>query len=170
MTKASRNEALLSQADLMVPEEPSNLTLAEGLNAEDFYTLNSLNRVSLEDAEQRSSIALNDLVLELSHFIDPDTIRKVELGFLEENLRKEWRLADDFNLVERRNKEIDLVMREMEEVSWRAADMFDAQEKSYIEDIVFFDRGLDAFENSFLDMDKESFSDFFDEANSFDSR
>ena len=170
MTKASRNEALLSQADLMVPEEPSNLTLAEGLNAEDFYTLNSLNRVSLEDAEQRSSIALNDLVLELSHFIDPETIRKVELGFLEENLRKEWRLADDFNLVERRNKEIDLVMREMEEVSWRAADMFDAQEKSYIEDIVFFDRGLDAFENSFLDMDKESFSDFFDEANSFDSR
>ena len=82
MTKASRNEALLSQADLMVPEEPSNLTLAEGLNAEDFYTLNSLNRVSLEDAEQRSSIALNDLVLELSHFIDPETIRKVELGFL----------------------------------------------------------------------------------------
>ena len=85
-------------------------------------------------------------------------------------MRKEWRLADDFNLVERRNKEIDLVMREMEEVSWRAADMFDSKEKSYIEDIVFFDRGLDAFENSFLDQDKESFSEFFDEANSFDSR
>ena len=87
--------------------------------------MNSLNRVSIQN-EQRNEIALSDLVLELSHFIDPETIRKVELGFLEENLRKEWKLADDFNLVERRNKEIDLVMREMEEVSWRAADMFDA--------------------------------------------
>ena len=154
----------------MVPEEPSNLTLAEGLSAEDFYTLNSLSRVSIQDAAQRNEIALNDLVLELSHFIDPETIRKVELGFLEENLRKEWRLSDDFNLVERRNKEIDLVMSEMEELSWRAADMYDEQEKNYIEDIVFFDRGMDAFENSFLDMDRESFMDFFNEANCFDSR
>lgn len=61
-------------------------------------------------------------MLELVHFIDTDTIRKVELGFLEDNLRKEWELADDFSLVEKRNKEIDLVMRDMEEVSWRAAD------------------------------------------------
>ena len=113
---------------------------------------------------------MNDLVLELSHFIDPETIRKVEVGFLEENLRREWQLAEDFNLIERRNKEIDLVMHEMEEVSWRAADMFDQQEKSYIQDIAFFDRGLDAFDNSFLDMDRESFDNFFDEANNFDSR
>jgi hypothetical protein len=36
--------------------------------------------------------------------------------------------------------------------------------------LVFVDRGLDAFENEFLEMDKESFSNFFDEANNFDSR
>ena len=169
MDKSSQTEALLPQADIMVPEEPSKLTLAESLKAEDFYALNSLSRVSIE-GDQRNDIALNDLVLELNHFIDPDTIRKVELGFLEENLRREWKLADDFNLVEKRNKEIDLVMREMEELSWRAADMFDGEERKHIEDITFFDRGLDAFENSFLDMDRESFNNFFNEANSFDSR
>ena len=111
----------------MVSDEPTNLTLNESLSAEDFYTLNTLNRVCIEDA-QRDQIALSDLVLELAHFIDPETIRKVELGFLEENLRQEWQLADDFDLIERRNKEIDLVMHEMEEVSWRAADMFDREE------------------------------------------
>lgn len=35
---------------------------------------------------------------------------------------------------------------------------------------MFFDRGLDAFENAFLDMDKASFREFFCEANNFDSR
>ena len=48
-------------------------------------------------------------------------------------------------------------MREMEETSWRAANVFDKQDKQYIEDMVFFDRGLDAFENAFLDIDRSSF-------------
>ena len=36
--------------------------------------------------------------------------------------------------------------------------------------MVFVDRGLDAFDNAFLEIDRESFSTFFDEANDFDSR
>lgn len=36
--------------------------------------------------------------------------------------------------------------------------------------MVFFDRGLDAFENAFLDIDRSSFKQFFDEANNFDDR
>ncbi len=79
-------------------------------------------------------------------------------------------LNDDFKLVAKRNKEIDLVMREMEEVSWRAAGMFNQHEKQYLEDITFFDRGLDYFDNAFLDIDKKSFSEFFDTANSYDNR
>lgn len=47
MDKSSQTEALLPQADLLVPEEPSNLSLAEALSAEDFYALNSLSRVSI---------------------------------------------------------------------------------------------------------------------------
>lgn len=37
-------------------------------------------------------------------------------------------------------------------------------------EIAFFDRGLDAFDNAFLDIDKQSFSEFFDTANSYDQR
>ena len=42
----------------------------------------------------------------------------------------------------------------MEEVAWRSANMFNDREKQYIEKIAFFDRGDDAFDNSFLDLDK----------------
>ena len=61
-------------------------------------------------------------------------------------------------------------MREMEEVSWRAAGMFNEKEKTYLEDLAFFDRGLDAFDNAFLEQDKQSFSEFFNTANDYDSR
>lgn len=126
--KLSKNEeTLLAQADILVPGNPSKLTLADALSPEDFYTLNSLNRVSI-NGSQRDEIALNDLVLELSHFIDPQTIRNIELSMLEQSLRDTWDLQQDFKLVERRNKEIDLVMRQMEELSWRTADMFSDRE------------------------------------------
>lgn len=105
---------------MLVPEEPSALNLAEALSPEDFYVLNSLSRVDI-GAVEREQIAVNDLVLELSLFVDNETVKQVEMGLLEDSLRKDWRLSDDFNLASRRNKEIDLVMREMEEVSWRAA-------------------------------------------------
>ena len=113
---------------------------------------------------------VNDLVLELAHFVDKDTVRKVELGLLEDTLRRKWQLADDFSLVNSRNKEIDFVMKQMEEVSWRAANMFDDRERESLEAMYFVDRGLDAFENAFLDMDRASFSEFFDEANMYDNR
>lgn len=169
MEKATQTGALLPHADILVPEQPSTMSLAEALSPEDFYALNSLPRVSIEK-EQREAIALNDLVLELGNFVDPETVRKVELGLLEENLKKEWELADDFRLVGSRNKEIDLVMKQMEELTWRVSSMLDKRDKHYIEDMVFVDRGLDAFDNAFLDTDKESFSAFFDEANDYDNR
>ena len=167
--KASETKTLIPHADVLVPSEPSKLSLAEALSPEDFYALNSLSRVDI-NASQQHEIALNDLILELSHFVDTETVRKVELGLLEDKLRQKWKLAEDFNLTEKRNKEIDLVMHEIGEVSWRTAAMFDESEKQYIEDMVFFDRGLDAFENAFLDMDRASFSQFFDEANCYDNR
>jgi len=121
-------------------------------------------------SNEQKEIALNDLVLELINFVDADTVRKVELSLLEDTLKKKWMLADDFRLVEQRNKEIDLVMHQMEEIAWRTAAVYDTQEKKYIEDMVFVDRGLDAFDNAFLEIDRQSFSAFFDEANNFDSR
>ena len=124
MNASQSNQSLLAGADVLVPETPSGLSLAEALTPEDFYLMNSLSKVSIQ-GDLKQDIALSDLVLELSHFVDNDTVRKVELSFLEQKLKDEWELAQDFSLVEKRNKEIDLVMKEIEEVSWRAAGQFD---------------------------------------------
>ena len=65
----------------------------------------------------------------MANFVDDQTVRKVELQVLEDSLKSKWKLNSDFRLVERRNKEIDHLMREMEEVAWRAAGQFNAKEK-----------------------------------------
>ena len=46
-------------------------------------------------------------------------MRKTELSLLEGSLKKTWKLQDDFRLVEQRNKEIDLTLKELEEIKWR---------------------------------------------------
>ena len=81
----------------------------------------------------KDQMALNDLLLELDHFVDNRTIQKIEMEMLQDILRYEWKLADDFNLVEHRNQEIDLVMSEMEEKSWRSAAMIDQRDSEYVE-------------------------------------
>lgn len=43
---------------------------------------------------------------------------------LSERLRKEWGLSKDFKVVESRNKEISLVLNELEEMAYRAAGEF----------------------------------------------
>jgi len=85
-------------------------------------------------------------------------------------MRSKWQLGKKFKIASRRNKEIDLVMKEVEEVAWRAASQFNDTEQKQIEELVFFDRGLDAFDNEFLDIDRASFANFFNEANCYDSR
>ena len=86
MDKSAEMKTLLPKSDIMVPQVPSNLTLQEALSPEDFYVLNSLSRVSISE-NLGHEIALNDLVLELSNFIDPDTVKKVELSILEDSLK-----------------------------------------------------------------------------------
>lgn len=89
----------------MVPETPATLKLAD-LSSEDFYAFNSLPGVELV-REKHGNFALNDLVLELGHLIDRETIRKVELKMLEDKLKLEFGVGERFSLVEKRNKEID---------------------------------------------------------------
>lgn len=73
----------------MVPSRPSNLTLSQALSADDFYSLNSLSRVSIQ-GDQKHDIALNDLVLELNNFVDPSSVHKVEMALLEDTLKNKW--------------------------------------------------------------------------------
>jgi len=59
------------------------------------FTLNSIPRVNI-DRKQLGDYALNDLVLELSHFLDQDLVEKVNLSLLSEGMRTEWGLHPEF--------------------------------------------------------------------------
>lgn len=67
---------------------------------------------------------MNDLVLELSHFIDEEVVNKVEAELFSERMRRDWGLSKDFKVIETRNKEISLVLNELEEVAFRSAGQF----------------------------------------------
>jgi len=69
--------------------------------------------------DTHGNYALNDLVLEMSHLVDQDTVRKIELTLLENQLKKDWDLRDEFKLANPRNKEADLALKEIEEMAWR---------------------------------------------------
>lgn len=65
------------------------------MSPEDLFTLNSIPRVDI-DRKQHGNFALNDLVIELSHFLDQDLVEKVNMSLLSNDMRKEWGLHPQF--------------------------------------------------------------------------
>jgi len=168
MKKSSEAGCLVPSAETMLPDSPSSLML-KALSPDDFYALNSIPKVDF-DRKKHGEYALNDLVVEVTNFLDPDTVRKVELSVLEGNLKKEWKLSDGFGLVEKRNKEIDLTLKELEEIAWRLGSMLENKEFETIRNMLNAGRGLEKFDKIYHALDLDSLQEFFDEANNFDNR
>lgn len=152
----------------MVPKEPSKLTLND-VDAKSFYALNSISRVGIE-RERHGQYALNDLVLELSHFLDEDVLNKVETEVFSSRLRKEWGLSNDFKVVETRNKEISLVLNELEELAWRSAGQLNERDFENLKAMISVKRNKDYFDRHFYDNDMKSFRNFFEAVNQYDDR
>jgi len=106
----------------------------------------------------------------MSHLVDPQTVRNIELGMMEEKIRNEWDLDKSFKLVDKRNSEIYMVMRELEEIAWRASSVFNEREFKGIKEMVSVDRNWKAFDKEFYKTDMESMEHFFNMANGFDDR
>jgi len=49
----------------------------------------------------------------------------VEMEVLSSKLTSDWGLPKDFKIIETRNKEIGMVLNELEEVAWRMSGMYD---------------------------------------------
>lgn len=67
-------------------------------------------------------------MLELSHFLDEEVINRVETELISQRLRADWDLPKDFKVLEARNKEVSLVINELEELAWRLAGVFDERD------------------------------------------
>ena len=106
-SECSKQPRALVTNDLMVPDHPSMLKISD-LTPEDLYALNSLPGVEFTRSTH-GEYAANDLVLELAHLVERDTVRKVELKMLEATLKDRFGIQSSFSLVQQRNKEIDLL-------------------------------------------------------------
>lgn len=166
--KSGKERNLLNLRDSMLPKHNTHLTIND-LDAKTLYTLNSISRVNI-DRERHGVYALSDLVLELSHFLDEEVVNKVETEIFSERMRQEWGLSKDFKAVESRNKEIGLVLNELEELAWRSAGQFTEKEFEGVKAMISVKRNKDLFDQQFYENDMESFRRFFTEANSYDAR
>ncbi len=147
----------------MVPQNSTKLTIGE-VEAKSLYALNSVSRVAFE-RERHGKYSLSDLVVELSHFLDEDVVNKIETEIFSDRLRKEWGLSPDFKVIETRNKEISLVLNELEEVAWRSAGMFDEKDFEHLKAMLSVKRNHDHFDKQFYDSDMKSLKNFFDSVN-----
>ena len=115
--------------------------------------------------QQHGKFALNDLILELGHLLDEDVVNKVESEMLSERLRREWGLSKDFRVVESRNKEISLVLNELEEMAYRSAGEFTQEDLGYLKGMLSVTRNKTLFDKSYYEMDMKSLDEFVEGVN-----
>ena len=153
----------------MVPKQYSKTTINEGINQSDIYTLNQIPGVNLT-RKVDGEFALNDLVLELSHFIDEETVNRVEMELMSQRIKEEWGLPADFKVIETRNKEVGMVINELEEMIWRVTGVFDQRDKDGLVQMFSVNRNKDYFDQLYYEQDMQSMKDFVDQIACFDDK
>lgn len=118
----------------MMPTRHSTLKVKD-LSSED---LKKLNSVELVDFEGLENFSLNDLCVEMGSMIDIDTLNRLQFEIYSENQKSDWSLPDDYELTRERNKEIDLLLGELEENAFRKAGAFDDDDLKGLESMVAF--------------------------------
>ena len=125
-------------------------------------------------AERHGHFALNDLVVELSLFLDSDTINRVDMTCFEHGVSEAWGLNPAELPVDlgtnSANKEAALVRLELEEMAWRESAKFTEDEGERILELINVGRFNDDLETRFKELDQLSFYDFINEANEKDDR
>jgi len=79
---------------------------------------------------------------------------------LSDRIKNEWNLPKNFQIIETRNKEIGLVLKELEEVVWRMAGMFEDQDVDALKAMFSVQRNRDYFDRQFYDTDMQSMEQF----------
>ena len=86
---------MLNHRDVLLAKNYSLTKLGDALSAEDIFALNQIPNVEI-NRKQHTNFSVNDLVLELGHFLDEEVVNRVELQVLSERIKKEWELPESF--------------------------------------------------------------------------
>lgn len=167
------NRSSLNNAgNTMLKVRLTKLKLAD-LSEEDIQTFESLYGVSF--SSQEKAFSANELIFELSNFIDDATIKNFELRMKENQELLAWGISKDSTsssklLPNYRNKELELVNKHIEEYLWRKAGHFTEQEIDRFWNLYKFQIDKSKRGQALLDLDKANFLEFLQEANKHDDR
>lgn len=159
---------MFNHRDSMLQSNFTQSTIND-LAAEDVYALNKITNVDV-DRDRHGAYGLSDLVLELSHVLDDEAINRVELTVMSDRLREEWQLPKDFQIIETRNKEIGILLNEVEELAWRTSGAINQTDSETLKKVLSVGRNKDYFDQQFYEQDMQSLLDFVNQANQFDDR
>lgn len=130
----------------MVPTKHTEKAL-KSLPSEDLTHLHSL---PLVDTTGLGNYALSDLVLEMNVLLDHRTIQNIQEEVYVDYMKYEWGLPPTFSMNERRNKEIDLVMGEIEEKAYRFAGKLQKYELEGLKEMYKIKRGDGVFDKAWV--------------------
>ena len=102
--------------------------------------------------------------------MDEEVVNKVETEIFSDKLRNDWGLSKEFKVVETRNKEIGLVLNELEELTWRSAGQLNDKDVDHLKAMLSVKRNRDYFDRQFYDNDMSSLKQFAEAANQYDDR
>ena len=144
LMQKSSDYNLSNHRDAMLPDSYNKSSINE-LSGEDFFALNQIPNVQIT-RKDHGGFALNDIVLELSHFLDEEVINRVELQLMSDRLKKDWDLPQAFQIMETRNKEIGLTLNELEEVAWRMSGQYEERDIDTLTKMFSINRNKDYFD------------------------
>ena len=150
-----------------LPTKITSLSIGN-LSEKDANFLGSLRNVGFPE---KCEVSLNELVLELSHFIDDEVINRVEFMVTEMNELRKWKglmpRGDGRSVLkpEWENKEIALRQKEMEEQMWLQAGVMTPSDLQKFEEFFWFLKRNTRLGRLWYDYDIESWREFAQEAN-----
>ncbi len=102
--------------------------------------------------------------------MDEEVVNKIETEIYSDRLRNEWGISKDFRVIETRNKEISLVLNELEEVAFRTSGQFNDRDLENIKKMLSVKRNKDLFDKSYYETDMSSYKGFMEGINTYDQR
>jgi hypothetical protein len=164
--------SLTNTSSTLVRNKLTNLKIVD-LPESDTKTFESLHGVSISNSEK--DFSANELLLELSNFIDEETIKNFELRIKEKEELSGWGVSADSSSFSKlipnyRNKEITLANRHIEEYLWRKSGHLTDSEIDQFWNLYKFKVDKSVRGQALLALDKANFLEFLQEANKHDDR
>jgi len=137
------------------------------LTSEDLNLINSLPNTNFMPDHKEYS--LSELILELSHFIDNNTLNKFLLeNFIQTHFQQVS--EESRNIFENYNKEPKLINQEIKETIWRLSGTFNENDKETILRFFRVKRGKSSYDRCWLEIDEKSLNDFINDVNPNENR